>query len=49
MVVDKQEIIDKLLKYIYILLAVQSGWTVKMLNDKTFEFRKKKTQRPISL
>jgi hypothetical protein len=39
--VDWTEIKNKLLKYIYILLAIQSGWTVKMLNDKTFTFSKK--------
>lgn len=43
-----ESIKDNVVKYIFILLAIHSGWTVKTLNDKTFEFRKKKPSKRMS-
>ena len=41
---NESEYIDTLLKYIFILNALREGWHVRLLNDKTFEFSKQKTE-----
>lgn len=36
------DLVELLLTYIFILRTMKAGWTVKVLNNKTFEFRKPK-------
>lgn len=45
---NKSEIF-KIQKMLFIYKAVQDGWTVKMLGNKTFEFQKNKENQQFDL